>query len=167
MLFLLGTKHVLLRVIGRAVAALLNKFFYLRKGNIGIMEQRNKYLKIRVSEKEKKILERKARKSGVTVSEFIRATSIHSDDSQIRLIDVKPLRQFVFELTKQGTNLNQFMKFLHTYGIERISARHIKELLEDEKNIFERGKNMLIGLQKELERHNIYLVEEKKNNDDY
>lgn len=131
------------------------------------MEQRNKYLKIRVSEKEKKILERKARKSGVSVSEFIRATSIHSDDSQIRIIDVKPLRQFVFELTKQGTNLNQFMKFLHTYGIERISARHIKELLEDEKNIFERGKNMLIGLQKELERHNIYLVEEKKNNDDY
>lgn len=131
------------------------------------MEQRNKYLKIRVSEKEKKILERKARKSGVSVSEFIRATSIHSDDSQIRIIDVKPLRDFLFELTKQGTNLNQFMKFLHTYGIERISARHIKELLEDEKNIFERGKNMLIGLQKELERHNIYLVEEKKNNDDY
>ncbi|HEL0789902.1 TPA: ribbon-helix-helix protein, CopG family [Streptococcus equi subsp. zooepidemicus] len=131
------------------------------------MLARESNILIRVSEKEKKILERKARKSGVSVSEFIRATSIHSDDSQIRLIDVKPLRQFLFELTKQGTNLNQFIKFLHTYGIERISARHIKELLEDEKNIFERGKNMLIGLQKELERHNIYLVEEKKNNDDY
>lgn len=131
------------------------------------MVARESNILIRVSEKEKKILERKARKSGVSVSEFIRATSIHSDDSQIRLIDVKPLRQFVFELTKQGTNLNQFMKFLHTYGIERISARHIKELLEDEKKLFERGKNMLIGLQKELERHNIYLVEEKKNNDDY
>lgn len=131
------------------------------------MLARESNILIRVSEKEKKILKRKARKSGVSVSEFIRATSIHSDDSQIRLIDVKPLRQFVFELTKQGANLNQFMKFLHTYGIERVSARHIKELLEDEKNIFERGKNMLIGLQKELERHNIYLVEEKKNNDDY
>ncbi|HEL0291686.1 TPA: CopG family transcriptional regulator [Streptococcus equi subsp. zooepidemicus] len=131
------------------------------------MLARESNILIRVSEKEKKILERKARKSGVSVSEFIRATTIHSDDSQIRVIDVKPLRQFLFELTKQGTNLNQFMKFLHTYGIERLSARHIKELLEDEKNIFERGKNMLLGLQKELEHHHIYLVEEKKNNDDY
>ncbi|KIS05191.1 Ribbon-helix-helix protein, copG family [Streptococcus equi subsp. zooepidemicus Sz12is] len=131
------------------------------------MLARESNILIRVSEKEKKILERKARKSGVSVSEFIRATTIHSDDSQIRLIDVKPLRQFLFELTKQGTNLNQFMKFLHTYGIERLSARHIKELLEDEKKLFERGKNMLLGLQKELEHHHIYLVEEKKNNDDY
>lgn len=131
------------------------------------MSQRNKYLKIRVSEKEKNILMSKAGKAGMSISEYIRASAIYSDDSQIRLIDVKPLRQFVFELTKQGTNLNQFMKFLHTYGIERISARHIKELLEDEKKLFERGKNMLIGLQKELERHNIYLVEGKKNNDDY
>ncbi|HEL1344682.1 TPA: hypothetical protein TVS23_001721 [Streptococcus equi subsp. zooepidemicus] len=120
-----------------------------------------------MSEKEKNILMSKAGKAGMSISEYIRASAIYSDDSQIRLIDVKPLRQFVFELTKQGTNLNQFMKFLHTYGIERISARHIKELLEDEKKLFERGKNMLIGLQKELERHNIYLVEGKKNNDDY
>lgn len=131
------------------------------------MEQRNKYLKIRVSEKEKKILERKARKSGVSVSEFIRATAIHSDDSQIRIIDVKPLRQFVFELTKQGTNLNQLMKFLHTYGVQRLSEQQAQKVLEDEKKLFERGKNMLLGLQKELERHHIYFVEEKKNNDDY
>ncbi|HEL1130543.1 TPA: ribbon-helix-helix protein, CopG family [Streptococcus equi subsp. zooepidemicus] len=131
------------------------------------MVARESNILIRVSEKEKKILECKARKSGVSVSEFIRATSIHSDDSQIRLIDVKPLRQFVFELTKQGTNLNQFMKFLHTYGVQRLSERQAQKVLDDEKKLFERGKNMLIGLQKELERHNIYLLEEKKNNDDY
>ena len=85
-----------------------------RKEKNKIVSQRNKYLKIRVSEKEKTILLSKARKAGVSVSEFIRATSIHSDDSQIRIIDVKPLRDFLFELTKQGTNLNQFMKFLNT-----------------------------------------------------
>lgn len=125
------------------------------------MSQRNKYLKIRVSEKEKTILLSKARKAGVNVSEFIRATSIHSDDSQIRIIDVKPLRDFLFELTKQGTNLNQFMKFLNTYGVERLSMSQAYRVLDDEKNIFERGKNMLIGLQKELERHNIYLTKEQ------
>lgn len=124
------------------------------------MVQRNKYLKIRVSEKEKNILVSKARKAGVSVSEFIRATAIHSDDSQIRVIDVKPLRDFLFEMTKQGTNLNQFMKFLNTYGVERLSARQAKKVLDDEKIIFERGKNMLIGVQKELERNNIYLRKE-------
>lgn len=125
-----------------------------------IVVQRNKYLKIRVSEKEKNILVSKARKAGVSVSEFIRACAIHSDDSQIRVIDVKPLRDFLFELTKQGTNLNQFMKFLNTYGVERLSARQAKKVLDDEKIIFERGKNMLIGVQKELERNNIYLRKE-------
>ncbi|GAB6710320.1 hypothetical protein BOVMAS05_08710 [Streptococcus uberis] len=131
------------------------------------MSQRNKYLKIRVSEKEKTILIGKARKAGMSISEFIRASAIHSDDSQIRIIDVKPLRDFLFELTKQGTNLNQFIKFLHTYGVQRLSARQAQKVLDDEQNLFERGKKILIGLQKELERHNIYLVEEKKNNDDY
>lgn len=129
------------------------------------MSQRNKYLKIRVSEKEKTMLVSKARKAGVSVSEFIRATSIYSDDSQIRIIDVKPLRDFLFELTKQGTNLNQFMKFLNTYGVERLSMSQARKVLDDEKNIFERGKNMLIGLHKELERHNIYLRKGMRNDD--
>lgn len=113
-----------------------------------------------MSEREKTILVSKARKAGVSVSEFIRACAIHSDDSQIRVIDVKPLRDFLFELTKQGTNLNQFMKFLNTYGVERLSARQAKKVLDDERIIFERGKNMLIGVQKELERNNIYLRKE-------
>ena len=126
------------------------------------MSSRESNILIRVSEKEKQILKRKASKSDMSVSEFIRATAVYSDDSQIRVIDLNPLRQFLFELGKQGTNLNQFMKFLHTYGIERISARHVKELLENEEHIFERGKNMLMGLQKEIERHHIYLVEEKE-----
>ncbi|WP_267247402.1 plasmid mobilization protein [Streptococcus sp. Marseille-Q5986] len=124
------------------------------------MVARESNVLIRVSEKEKSILVSKARKAGVSVSEFIRATSIYSDDSQIQIIDVQPLRDFLFELTKQGTNLNQFMKFLNTYGVERLSVRQAQKVLDDEKNLFERGKNMLIGVHKELERHNIYLRKE-------
>ena len=115
-----------------------------------------------MSEQEKTILVGKAHKAGMGVSEFIRACAIHSDDSQIRIIDVQPLRDFLFELTKQGTNLNQFIKFLHTYGVQRLSARQAQKVLDDEQNLFERGKNILIGLQKEIEANKIHLTKEKR-----
>ncbi|HEL0789818.1 TPA: hypothetical protein TU158_001745 [Streptococcus equi subsp. zooepidemicus] len=115
-----------------------------------------------MNEKEKTILIRKAHKAGMSVSEFIRASAIHSDDSQIRIIDVQPLRDFLFELTKQGTNLNQFIKFLHTYGVESLSARRAQKVLDDEQNLFERGKNILIGLQKEIEANKIHLTKERE-----
>ena len=31
--------------------------------------------------------------------------------------DTEPLKKAAHELAKQGTNLNQFMKFLNTYGV--------------------------------------------------
>ena len=73
---------------------------------------------IRLSEREKRTLKRKAANYGMTVSEYARTLLIHSDDVTIKVIDTEPLKKTAHELAKQGTNLNQFMKFLNTYGIK-------------------------------------------------
>lgn len=77
---------------------------------------------IRLSEREKRTLKRKAAKNGMTVSEYARTLLANSDDATIRVIDTEPLRKAAHELAKQGTNLNQFMKFLNTYGIKVFDA---------------------------------------------
>ena len=122
---------------------------------------------IRVTGDEKKILERKARKSGVSVSEFIRATAIYSDDKQINIIDLKPFRQFVFELTKQGTNLNQYMKFLNTHQLSHFRIREARAVLDEEVRLLKKGSAVLLNLQKEFEKHRLYFVEMSDSNDDY
>ena len=48
----------------------------------------------------------------------------------VRTIDISPLRKLYFELTKQGTNLNQFMKFLNTYGGDAYNKSAAKQLIE-------------------------------------
>ena len=73
---------------------------------------------IRLSEREKRTLKRKAANYGMTVSDYARTLLINSDDATIKVIDTEPLKKAAHELAKQGTNLNQFMKFLNTYGVK-------------------------------------------------
>ncbi|MDR6939229.1 plasmid mobilization protein [Arcanobacterium hippocoleae] len=122
---------------------------------------------LRVSENEKKILEQKAHKSGMSVSSFIRGTCIYSDDSNIKLIDVKPVRQFVYELTKQGTNLNQYMKFLNTYQLSKFHIREAQKVLDEEIKLLKKGNIILTNLQQELEKNNLHFKETSHPNDDY
>lgn len=58
----------------------------------------------------------------MTVSDYARTLLINSDDATIKVIDTEPLKKAAHELAKQGTNLNQFMKFLNTYGIKVFDA---------------------------------------------
>ena len=51
------------------------------------------------------------------MGEYARAV-LTSDDVSIKVIDTEPLKKAAHELAKQGTNLNQFMKFLNTYGVK-------------------------------------------------
>ena len=69
-----------------------------------------------MTEHEKEALKRKAAKNGMTVSEYARTLLANSDDATIRVIDTEPLRKAARDLAKQGTNLNQFMKFLKSYN---------------------------------------------------
>lgn len=131
------------------------------------MVTRESNILIRVSGKEKKILESKAKKSGMNVSQFIRASLIYSDDAKIKIIDVQPIRDFIFELSKQGTNLNQLMKFLHTYGIQKFHWRDVQEIMQEQRALLDEGRKVFIALQHELEKNHIHHANMEVNHHDY
>ena len=77
------------------------------------MGKKEKYILVRVTEKERNILKRKAKKVGLTVSDFMRSSLIHSDNLTINVIDTSVLSKTLFELHKHGVNLNQLMVLQH------------------------------------------------------
>ena len=112
---------------------------------------------IRLSEREKRTLKRKAANYGMTVSDYARTLLINSDDATIKVIDTEPLKKAAHELAKQGTNLNQFMKFLNTYGANVFDPEEAKRVLEKEVSSFSEIMEALAALRREANRNNIHL----------
>ena len=80
-----------------------------------------------------------------------------SDDVSIKVIDTEPLKKAAHELAKQGTNLNQFMKFLNTYGIKVFDAREAQRVLAREVETFMEVAEALAALRREADRNNIQI----------
>ena len=112
---------------------------------------------IRLSEREKRTLKRKAANCGMTVSDYARTLLINSDDATIKVIDTEPLKKAAHELAKQGTNLNQFMKFLNTYGVNVFDPEEAKLVLQKEVSSFSEIMEALAALRREADRNNICL----------
>ena len=87
-----------------------------------------------------------------------------SDDVSIKVIDTEPLKKVAHELAKQGTNLNQFMKFLNTYGVKVFDPDEAKRVLEKEVSTFSEIMEALAALRREADRNNVHLQIEDFNN---
>lgn len=97
------------------------------------------------------------------MGEYARAV-LTSDDVSIKVIDTEPLKKAAHELAKQGTNLNQFMKFLNTYGVKVFDPGEAKRVLEKEVSSFSEIMGALAALRREANRNNIHLQIEDFNN---
>ena len=128
------------------------------------MAKRETAVLIRLSEREKRTLKRKAANYGMTVSDYARTLLINSDDATIKVIDTEPLKKAAHELAKQGTNLNQFMKFLNTYGVKVFDPAEAKRVLEKEVSAFAEIMESLAALRMEADRNNVHLQTEDFDN---
>ena len=63
------------------------------------------------------------------------------------------------ELAKQGTNLNQLMKFLNTNGGDSYDSYRTRRAPTKEIETFEQVANALAALRKEMSRHGVILSE--------
>lgn len=121
------------------------------------MRTKTERIFVRVTEDEKRKLKRKARENGMSVSDYARTLLVHSDDASIRVIDTEPLRKAAHELAKQGTNLNQLMKFLNTYGANALDANDVKRVLDREVETFSEIAEALAALRHEADRNNVQI----------
>lgn len=62
-----------------------------------------------------------------------------------------------WELTKHGTNLNQMMKFLNTYGERVCDADEVARVLDREMDAFDKVGEALISLRQEAEAHHVII----------
>lgn len=97
------------------------------------------------------------------MGEYARAV-LTSDDVSIKVIDTEPLKKAAHELAKQGTNLNQFMKFLNTYGVKVFDPDEAKSVLQKEVSTFSEIMEALAALRREADRNNVHLQIEDFNN---
>ena len=131
--------------------------FRKTRGDENDMQKKEARVEVRMTDREKKTLKRKAANYEMTVSEYARTLLIHSDDVTIKVIDTEPLKKAAHELAKQGTNLNQFMKFLNTYGVKVFDPEEAKRVLEKEVSSFSEIMEALAALRREADRNNIHL----------
>lgn len=119
------------------------------------MDYKTSRFELRLTTREKEILRRKAKKVGLTVSDFVRSSLIHSDNLTINVIDTSVLSKTLFELHKHGVNLNQLMKFCNTYGLDVFNENHVIPTLDNERNVFAKTQAALSAIAEEARKGNI------------
>lgn len=122
------------------------------------MSKKERNILIRVTDRERETIKRKAAKLGMTVSEYVRTALIHSDNLNITMIDVRPVEKIATELHKQGVNLNQLMKFLNTYGADAYNAEETFRILTREGDMFLKVSDVLGQLCDEAARKKVYIT---------
>ena len=120
--------------------------------------EKDKAILVRVSEEERNVLKQRAANAGVSVSDLVRLALVYSDRLTIQTIDISPLRDLCYELTKQGTNLNQFMKFLNTYGGDAYNKVAAKQLIEKIGGMILRIGDAMAAFEREAERGGILII---------
>ena len=130
------------------------------------MDSRTKRFELRLNTHEKEVLKERAEKAGVSVSDLVRLALVYSDHLTIRTIDISTLRDLCYELTKQGTNLNQFMKFLNTYGGDAYNKSAAKQLIERNGDLLFRIGDAMTAFEHEAERSGILIIHPEEDEDD-
>lgn len=127
--------------------------------------EKDKAILVRVSKEERNVLKQRAANAGVSVSDLVRLALVYSDRLTIQTIDISPLRDLCYELTKQGTNLNQFMKFLNTYGEDAYNRVAAKQLIEKIGGMILRIGDAMAAFEREAERGGILIVHPPEDED--
>lgn len=123
---------------------------------MGQVENKKHVTCFRVTDSEQRLLRKKAKRAGLSVSEYVRNAAVYGD-RPITVIDTKPLVRLNWELTKHGTNLNQMMKFLNTYGEKAYDANEVSRVLDKEMDAFDKVGEALISLRQEAEAHHVII----------
>ena len=123
---------------------------------MGQVENKKHVTCFRVTDPEQRLLRKKAKRAGLSVSEYVRNAAVYGD-RPITVIDTKPLVRLNWELTKHGTNLNQMMKFLNTYGEKAYDANEVSRVLDKEMDAFDKVGEALISLRQEAEAHHVII----------
>lgn len=109
-------------------------------------EKREKGYRLRLSDEELQALHKNAISQGYTMSELIRRTAIYGNKMSAVTLDMEPIRRMLFEMQKQGNNLNQLAYEANTYGMSQPLVQRINDELAKSKTTREELNKLLVDI---------------------
>ena len=101
---------------------------------------------IRLSDEEHERLKANAETMGVSMSELIRRTAINGHKMSPVNLDMEPILKMLFEMQKQGGNLNQLAKEANTFGMSKTLAKDIQDELQKLKKTRKRLNQLVVDI---------------------
>lgn len=85
------------------------------------------HINVRMTEEERAAILARSSSCNMPPSTFMREAALRIGEKPVRLADEATLRQILYQLKKQGTNLNQACRALNTYGVDIQTANQLFE----------------------------------------
>lgn len=85
------------------------------------------HINVRMTEEERAAIVARSNFYSLAPSTFMREAALHIGEKPVRVADEATLRQILFQLKKQGGNLNQACHLLNTYGVDAQTANQLFE----------------------------------------
>lgn len=89
------------------------------------MSSMNTHVNVRMSEAQRKAIEKKAVAMNMPASTFMRDAALLCGEKPVRVADTGELAGIRTELKKIGTNLNQAVRALNTYGPDPVVLNNL------------------------------------------
>ncbi len=89
------------------------------------MSSMNAHINVRMSEAQRKAIEEKAAVMNMPASTFMRDAALLCGEKPVKVADAGELAGIRAELKKIGTNLNQAVRALNTYGPDPVALNNL------------------------------------------
>lgn len=114
------------------------------------MKSKNSWLTIRLSESELNCIKEKARLANMKTSEFVRLKCTSDSLKPSIIVDRKLLSDLLLAIKREGNNLNQLTRHMHSRSIDPNTAQSLNDSLQAVANTANELSQFLIDSRTQL-----------------
>lgn len=86
---------------------------------------RTAHINVRMTDGERAAIVARSSSFGIPPSTFMREAALNIGEKPVKVADETTLRQILVEMKRQGNNLNQAMRSINAYGVDRQTATQL------------------------------------------
>ena len=88
------------------------------------------HINVRMTEEERAVIMARSSSFDMAPSTFMREAALRIGQKPVKVADESTLRQMLVEMKRQGNNLNQAMRSINAYGIDRQTAVQLENAVQ-------------------------------------
>lgn len=114
------------------------------------MKSKNSWLTIRLSQSDFKTIKQKARDANLSVSEYVRSKCTSDPTGSCIIVDRQLLSDILVAIKREGNNLNQLTRHVHSRSIDANTAQSLNNSLQAVANTANELSQFLIDSRNQL-----------------